>query len=91
MERSYSEGEHDSMKESQSMQELEPSANDDAADNMQDEVSEDGENEKELDVPFGLLGASFLCNLLQYAVFLGLTMVVLIIIRVFMPMLMGLR
>jgi hypothetical protein len=46
------------------------------------------EEDKILDVPFGLAGAGFLCNVLQYALFLGLTMVVLIIIRVFMPLMM---
>ena len=59
-------------------------------DHQEDETAgaanEDGaEEEKEMDVPFGLLGASFLTNVLQYAVFLGVTMIVLIIIRVFMP------
>lgn len=63
-----------------------------------EEGAADGENyengqeaaqeDKILDVPFGLTGAGFLCNVLQYAVFLGLTMVVLIIIRVFMPLMM---
>lgn len=36
-------------------------------------------------IPFGVAGANFLCNLLQYALFLGFTMIILMIIRIFMP------
>jgi hypothetical protein len=39
--------------------------------------------EEPMPVPFGMMGVAFLCNILQYAVFLGLTMVVLMLIHYF--------
>ncbi len=41
--------------------------------------------ESPLGVPFGWFGITLLLNILQYTVLLGLTMVVLIILRMFMP------
>jgi hypothetical protein len=84
------------MEEFQPVQPVEPLDNDaldkDAPDSDEAEAGNmDGEaSEEEMEVPFGLTGANFLCNVLQYAVFLGLTMVVLVIIRVFMPAAMNL-
>jgi hypothetical protein len=49
-------------------------------------VGDDKDNTEEpMPVPFGLMGVAFLCNVLQYAVFLGLTMVVLMLIHYFGP------
>ena len=57
---------------------------------MDDQAGEAGQEEQSreetpLGVPFGWFGITLLLNILQYTVLLGLTMVVLIIIRVFMP------
>jgi hypothetical protein len=42
-----------------------------------------GEVDVRARMPFGELGAAFLCNVLQHSLFLGLAMVVLIIIHYF--------
>jgi hypothetical protein len=44
---------------------------------------EEGEEMKPM--PFGILGISFLSSLTQYAVYLGLTMLILMLIRIFGP------
>ena len=49
------------------------------------ETPDEAPDETPMDVPFGLTGATFLCNALQYAVFLGLTMIILMFIRIFTP------
>ena len=36
-------------------------------------------------MPFGVLGISFLCSLLQYAAFVGFSMLVLMLIQMFAP------
>ena len=41
------------------------------------------ESEELMPMPFGVLGIAFLCALTQYAVFLGLTMIILMIIHYF--------
>jgi hypothetical protein len=69
------------------MQPLEPQEHVEPSGDNSEETTEQ-ENEESMDVPFGLLGANFLTNVLQYAVFLGLTMLVLIILRIFMPQMM---
>jgi hypothetical protein len=41
--------------------------------------------EEQKPMPFGTLGIHFLCNVTQYAVFLGLTVLIIAIIQIFMP------
>lgn len=48
-------------------------------------VEEAGEAEETKGIPFGFLGGTFLLNVLQYTLFLGLTMLLLIIIRLLAP------
>jgi hypothetical protein len=48
-------------------------------------IGEVEETEEMKPMPFGFLGISFLCHLTQYAVYLGLTMILLMIIRIFGP------
>jgi hypothetical protein len=50
-----------------------------------EEVEETEEVEEVQPIPFGVFGITFLVNLLQYAVFLGLSMIVLMLIRIFGP------
>ena len=47
----------------------------------------EGKNEsnESLPMPFGIMGAAFLCNVLQYAVLLGLSMIILMLIRILGP------
>jgi hypothetical protein len=56
-----------------------------ADDNVMGGQAEQEAQEEPMGVPFGWFGITLLLNILQYTVFLGLTMVILIIIRVFMP------
>ena len=46
---------------------------------------EEVEDEEVKGVPFGAIGATILTNILQYSLLLGISMVILIIIRIFMP------
>lgn len=48
-------------------------------------IGEDVETEQEKGIPFGAVGATVLTNVLQYALLVGLSMVILIIMRLFMP------
>ena len=56
------------------------------------EASSDAEGDEEVNeteepkpMPFGVLGIAFICALTQYAAFLGLTMIVLMLIHYFGP------
>jgi hypothetical protein len=51
----------------------------------EEEVEKNEEVEEVQPVPFGVFGITFLINLLQYAVFLGFSMLVLMLIRIFGP------
>jgi hypothetical protein len=70
------------MKEMDNLQPLEENQNEEAA-TTNDESSNRPEEPKPM--PFGLLGISFLLNLTQYAVLVGLTMLLLMLIRIFAP------
>jgi hypothetical protein len=50
-----------------------------------DIAEEQVDEEEPLPMPFGVLGISFLSTLTSYAVYLGVTMLILMIIRIFMP------
>jgi hypothetical protein len=50
-----------------------------------EDIEEVEEAEEVQPIPFGVFGVTFLVNLLQYAVFLGLSMLVLMLIRIFGP------
>ncbi len=54
---------------------------------QEDETAKDETQQKEemKQMPFGAMGIHFLCNATQYAVFLGLTVLVIAIIQIFMP------
>jgi hypothetical protein len=49
----------------------------------EDTTRDEGAESKPM--PFGMIGITFLCNLMQYAVFLGFTMLALMLIRIFGP------
>ena len=56
------------------------------------EASSDAEGDEEVNeteepkpMPFGVLGIAFICALTQYAAFLGLTMIILMLIHYFGP------
>jgi hypothetical protein len=48
-------------------------------------AKEDQEGEEMKSMPFGLMGINFLCNLTQYAAYLGITVLIIAIIRIFGP------
>jgi hypothetical protein len=47
--------------------------------------TDSNESAQDKPMPFGMFGITFLCNLMQYATFLGFTMLVLMLIRIFGP------
>ena len=67
------------------IQSLEDMASDMAVSNGYAEHTEGEQLETPMGVPFGWFGITMLLNILQYMVLLGLSLVVLIIIRVSMP------
>lgn len=52
---------------------------------MDETIGEDVEAEEVKGIPFGTTGATILTNILQYSLLIGLSMVILIIMRIFMP------
>ena len=43
------------------------------------------EAEEMMEMPFGILGISILCNITQYAAFLGFTVLIIMLITIFRP------
>lgn len=58
-------------------------AGDEAVDNENEEGADDAEEMMEM--PFGILGITLLCNITQYAAFLGFTVLIIMLITLFGP------